>query len=347
MTLDPQASPPDVPPSHLSAIDEVFARYGITRTAPPVPVAASVLNENYHVETSAGPRFVRFHKKSRTRERLLLEHDVIRWAAKHGIPVNEPLADTEGRTLHSVGGRLVAVFSWLEGRHRLRGTIGPEDAATMADMLGRIHATLSGYDRSPLPYGKVGSIWDTRASIENLSRVDDVIRYYPAPSVEQLRIQAALRVQLALLESNQPRPASDFASLALQPCHGDYHNGNVILAPTGGVLAVVDWEMVSLLPPVFELLRFLTFSRLLEPGLIEASLTAYRRHAPLVAADCALGVETWWQALLHDTWVYTARFIQGARNVEQFFPESADHIRRFSDPAYRAELTAMLVRHAT
>lgn len=336
----------EAPAAHVKALDQLLGAHGLRRHGQPRPVEGSVLNHNYCVETAAGRRFVRLHKANRTRERLLREHRAMAWAAGQGLPVHPPLAAEGGETLIALGGVLGAVYSWLAGRHLSRGAILPAQSAALGAMQGRLHRVLAGYHDPDLAPGGTGGSWDTGASIAMLSRVDDLIRYYPAHSEWTLEVQGGLRTQLGLLESGVARPSSDFARIATQPAHGDYHERNVLFDDGGKVAAVVDWEMVGLLPPVFEVLRAVSFSLLMEPSLLAAYLEGYRREASLPADDCEPGVEMWWQSLLHDTWRYRTRFIEGDLRAERFFAESLALLTRFSDPAYRASIAATLRQHA-
>ena len=54
----------------------------------------------------------------------------------------------------------------------------------------------------------------------------------------------------------------------------------------------------------------------------------------------------WWQAAIHDTWVFSAVFIEGNSRVERFLPEKAPLLRRWSEPGYRAGVAALLGEHA-
>jgi len=345
MTLEPPLRPAGVPPAHVRAIDEVLARHGWARAGEPWPIPDSVLNDNYRVDTGAGPRFVRLHKQTRERERIELEHRVIAFAGERGIPVNPPIADASGRTVHSSGGALVAVFPWQEHRTLRRGAIDAGGAARLGDVHGRIHAALADFEDPALPGGKTGSRWDTEAAGLALTRIDDLIRYYPAPGEERLRIQAEVRFQLAILESGEARPDTDFAWLPTQPVHGDFHERNVLLAPgTDTVLAVVDWEIASRMPPVYELMRAIDFMGLLEEPLLDGYLSAYAAHGTVSAAEVEEGVEMWWQGCLHSTWVYTTLFIQGDDRVTGFLEETGARVRRLSSPAYRERLAERIKR---
>ena len=342
MTAESQSSA-GVPPAHARAIAETLAIYGLQVIGTPIPVLDSVLNNNYRVDAGHSRLFVRVHKQNRTRERLELEHRMITWAGAHAIPVNPPLADASGRTVHLSGGLLVAVFPWLEARTLARGAIDAEQATLLGEMQGRIHSAFAAFEAPDLRRGGTGSTWDTEETALVLSRIDDLIRYYPAPGEEMRRLQPELRFQLALVESPEARPTSDFAGLAAQPVHGDYHERNVLLDDAGSIAAVVDWEMAGYLPPIFELLRAVDFCGLLSEPLLRAYLHGYARSARLDPASVSPGVEMWWQSVLHDAWAYRLRFIRGDRRVDRFIVETGERVRRLADPEFRSWLNRTIL----
>jgi Ser/Thr protein kinase RdoA (MazF antagonist) len=264
----PEASPPsEAAPAHSERfLLECLRPWGIEPLSPPRPVDGSALNYNYRVDAEDGTYFLRIHKRSRTREQLETEHAVIAWAGEHGIPVNPAIPSADGRTLRSNGGSLVAVFPWVEASTLQRATLDEAGARLLGETLGTLQTKLRPMD---IELRKTNGelVWDTEASIGALSRVDDLIRYYPAPGEERLRIQEAIRFQMELLESQEPRPSSDFEYLVRQPCHSDFHERNVLVRE-GEVVAVVDWERVSLTPPIFELMRALTFCWSLDDPLV-------------------------------------------------------------------------------
>jgi Ser/Thr protein kinase RdoA (MazF antagonist) len=344
MSLESAPPTPILDAAQLRRIDDALSRHGLSRRGEPVPIPNSVLNQNFRVPTTRQDVVVRLHAPKNKLDRLERERRAMLFARERGIPVRPPLTASDGRHFHSIGGLLVSVYPWLDALVPRRGSINPEQAATMGEMQGRIHRALRDFSDPELT-DKSG--WDTEQSIADLSRVDDLIRYYPAPGETQLRIQEGLRFKLELLESPAARPRSDFAALPLQPVHGDYHDGNVLFAADGSVLAVIDWERVGLVPALPEVLRSVTFSLLLEPDLLTPYLQGYALHDVFPAEDCALGVEMWWQAMLHDTWIYTERFVRGVRTVDHFFADDAVRHRQFADPAYRQWLTGQVREHAS
>ncbi len=340
MSPELSAEPEPVSVQERRSIVEVLERYGLTITGEPEPVALSVSNRNFKVTTDNGPRFVRFLAKSRTRERQELASVVCAFAGANGIPVVAALADAKGRELHSLSNRFWAVYPWVEGVHLERGSIERAAAERLGEIHGRLHAVLRLFTDPRLRSDTNGSVWDAAQSLDDLGRVDDLIRYSPSPGSAQLRLQEQIRQIMALIDSPSSRPATDFAGVDRAVCHGDFHERNLIMNAAGELRAVVDWEMVALLPPVFEVLRAASFMGLLGPGLLEAYMGGYRRHAML--EQCEEGVEMWWQSQLHNTWVYRARFIEGNRAVGPFLEDHFATIIMFGDPAFRAQVAIRL-----
>jgi Ser/Thr protein kinase RdoA (MazF antagonist) len=342
----PPASEPGIPSAHRAAIAGLARMHAWELSGEPKQVPQSVSNANYRVETVTATWFVRAHRPLLPRERIEREHAAMAWAGERGIPVAPPLSDESGRTVHSIGGTFWSVFPWVEGRSLLRGAMTPGEAGSLGAMNGRLHAVLADWPAGDLHRNSELS-WDTEKSIADLSRVDDLIRYYPAQTEEQLQVQGWLRDQLELLEGGAARPASDFAGIPVQPTHGDPHERNLMVGATGEPVAVVDWERFCLNPPAFEVLRTLTFAHLLDEPLITAFLAGYRAEHRLDAGTIAPCVEFWWQSQLHNTWAYRDRFIKGNRAVEQFFGDGAAALRRFSDAGYRTGLAETLHREAS
>jgi len=330
----------------LSSIDDVLRRLGRARAGEPRRIE-SARNENFRVPTHDGPVFFRFHRPTRTRERLELNLAAMAHAGDRGIPVVRPLADADGKVLFPGGGRLASVYPWVEAVSYERRAISAAQASILGDLHGRLHGALADFTHSALePY--VETSWDREESIAVLSRVDDLIRYYPAPGEEQQRIQQGLRFQLALLESDVPRPAADFASLPRQALHGDFHEGNVLISLEGSVAAVVDWDMVGSGPRLVELVRALDFTLVLDDdAALQAYVAAYAAAAPYLAAHVEQSLDAWIQCVIHNTWVYRSRFIEGDHRVDHFLAAKPRRDRQFADPAFRRRLLNTLLRFAS
>lgn len=345
MTLLPLPTPPPAPGKGPAIVAAALRRFGHVQRGEPQLHPESVLNENYRVETDAGTRFVRLHRKTRQPARLAAEVVLLDWLAGEGLPVVLPERATDGQAVQLVAGRRVTVWPWVEGFIATGPHLTPAAAALLGEMQGRLHAHLARYPRADdFPAGGSGATWDVEAAIAELSRVDDLIRYYPAPGERRLQLQGYLREKLALLEAGVARAPEEFAHLPSQLVHGDYHERNVILAPAGdSIAAVVDWELASRIPRIFELVRALEFSGAVQDeALARAWLDGYRTHASLARDECEAGVAMWFHAQLANTWAYRRLFIEGDAAVDRFFDSGAEQLRRWNDPSFRERLIRLL-----
>lgn len=337
----------EVSANRMADIEIVAERFALGDVLAVAAVAESVLNENYRVSTSNGTWFARFIQKKRTRAIVEAEHRALVHVHEQGVPVALAREMPGGGTVTSVGGTLATVFPWIAGRTARRGAISASEAWAIGDAHGRTVQALAAYHDDVLQgRGRGETEWDTNRSIGELSRVDDVIRYFPSPPDDQAAAQRALRVQLALLESDEPRPPSDFATMPVQIEHGDFHERNVILGDDGRVAAVVDWERVRVLPRAFQLVRALDFTGLLAGGPFDEYVRSYCEHVRLQPGEGTMAMEQWWQSVIHSTWTFTEVFIRGNEPVRPFVPEIGPRLERLRDPSFRRLIAGTIERSA-
>ncbi len=335
-----------LPPSQkvVSAIENILSRFQSKLYSQPVLLSNSAQNENFRVETEKGPLFVRIYSNKLDLESIQREHEVLLWAAHQGLPVILPLALPEGATLLCEGDFSISVFPWVEGRLKLRGSLTEEDAFIFGEMQGRLHKALADYPAEDLPENLTGSFWDTNTTYRTLERIEtEVQKQCNDPEVSG-PILEGIWVQKSLLDVGCAQPVSAFAKIPRQPVHGDYHDGNVLFRENGQVLAVVDWEMVGRLPKIFELVRMLSFSRMVEEPLIGSYLQGYRSWVDITEDECEASIEMWWQSILHDTWALQNVFLDGNHRALKFLPYARERVRMFSKRKFREHLVARMLR---
>lgn len=342
----PELSPAAPDSRSLRIVDQVVRRYGLIPEQVD-PVGTSALNTNFRVDAGGRRFFVCIYRSGLGPERVAAAERMAQFAAAAGIPAPLPIEESPGKTVHVVERRLVCMFPWVEAAPPPQRTPDIVTARRLGEVLGRLHAVLSRYQDPALRKNGSGSDWETDGAADVLSRVDDLIRYYPSPPPWQQEVQRTLRRRLDLLESGAALPRSTFDGLAVQPVHGDFHDGNVLFDGNASLAAVVDWDMCGRLSPAFELLRAISFSHVLDEPRAVAFLRGYRSESRLVPGDCEPAVEMWWQAQLHDTWAFRERFIEGNRAVDPCFADDARRLETFADAAYRARLAGLLREHAT
>lgn len=330
----------------LPRIDALLAAVGRRRDGDPTRIEAGTLNRNYRVPTDSGAVFARRYRPDHGLAAIREEHAVTRWGRDRGAPAVAPLSAADGSTVVEIEGERWSLFPWIDGLQPVRGTLTPGQVETLGEAHGRIQRVFADHPRSD--GSTLGALsdrlaWDTAVAEETLDRVEHAARQAEAaPDVLE-----ALAFRRELLHQGQPRPFSDFAHLPCQLVHGDFHDEQVLFASDDTVLGVVDWERVGVAAPVWELIRSLSFSLLLETERLEDYLRGYRRHVRLAADECRDGIELWWQLRLNTMWVYEACFLQGNERVAPLFPDTDAHLRRFADPTWRAEIADRLATAAT
>lgn len=322
----------------VNLIPVVLGLHGIWPFEAGEPVAGGTLNWNFSIHTDAGRKFVRRYRDDIPTDRIRGEHDLLFWLAERGVPVAVPHETPGGATIVDVGNGRWAVFDWVEGEVPPRGSLTPARALMLGRAHGRIQELLADH---PLSSVAVLSMrWDKGESLALLKRVSDA-----ASGDADSRVLAAIARQTEALQSLDVLPPEAFASLPAQLLHGDFHDQQVIWHGES-IVAVVDWEMWRTDLRVWELVRSLAFSNLLDSPLMEQYLAGYREYILLSEEECRLGLRLWWQSRLVGLWVWAACFLQGNERVRSLFPAAIEDVDRATDEPWKAALEDRFVRAA-
>ncbi len=175
---------------------------------------------------------------------LTREYRVLEALQQADVPVARPLG------IRAIDGRTSYLMSYVPGTalpdaSALRtwsDTVAVRTVlASSAGTLGRIHRC----DHEQIGLAQHGRGGDYVG--RQLDRWLTQWRSGPAPIADAIpRLHAQLR---------DCRPKPRRAALV----HGDYHLGNLLLAPDGGIAAVVDWELSTIGDPLADLGTYLAF----------------------------------------------------------------------------------------
>ena len=320
-------------------IPDVIGRFGCWPYGQPRPVTGGTLNWNFEVESDGGRLFVRRYRDDLEPARIRKEHALVRWLSERGIPAPVPQKTEQDETLISMAGGNWAVFPWVDGVVKARGSLTPGEAELLGAVHGATQSVLADHPESGM--AQLTMRWDKAESQGYLERIAGAAEQQGAdPSM-----RAAIAKQRDLLDSLDVLPPEAFATLPSQLLHGDFHDHQVLWDETG-VVAVVDWELWRSDPRVWELIRSLAFSQLLgEPGMDEY-LSGYRRFVQLSEEECRLGMRLWWQSRVVGVWVWAAYFLQGNERVLKFIPDVIAELDHVADDAWKHGIEERFVRAA-
>ena len=211
----------------------------------------------------------------------------------------------------------------------------PSDPRSGGALLAELHAALRGCARLDLD----GRRLDPAGAAEVLSRIDDLIRYYPAPAEAQALLHAPLRRQLELVESfgGLAADGGDAAIVA------GYFPEQTVEAQ--GRRAPLLWGSLRRGWEAEDLILTAAWSGWLERSAFAAFLAGYSESGGSLEPSAAQpGVEAAWAVLLCDVRAWYGRFIRGRHELLPLLRRQAAAIALLEDPAARRTFAELLAR---
>ena len=340
--------PPPAPPAAARRVaDELLRRLSL---GPPLHLEIApggLLNQNLFATTARGAYFLKGYRYVDP-EPVRREHDLIRAVIAAGVPALPPLPDPSGQTFLRVGGRWWAAFPRLTAAQPEPDQLTEVHAFQMGRTLGATHAALAALPSLEVNRFPRKPQWQSAAVYVEMAEYEALIARKPVLDPFDQHTLATFGYRRSLLAGGVP-PADSFAALPQQLLHGDYHHRNLFFDPAGAVERVIDWELASLGPRAWELIRALDLSLRLaddvEAGgpLLTSLIRGYAAVAPLTAQECEAMPDLYWSARVHSLWVYEEHYRKGAAKTDRVAMEDLRTLQWLA--AHRARV-ASLLRHA-
>ncbi len=165
------------------------------------------------------------------RERLRACHEVVAQLEAAELPVAPPVAARDGAAFVVLGEWVYDLAPWIEGD---RFDESAEQAGTSGRAMARLHAALR---KLAVPVA-----------------LDSHAAFVPALAEAMRAHSAAGKAAADLYEAAWSELGSlGFEQWPVQMVHGDWHRGNVLFDPKGGVKAMLDFDELGLAPVAAEL----------------------------------------------------------------------------------------------
>ena len=113
------------------------------------------------------------------------------------------------------------------------------------------------------------------------------------------------------------------------------------------MVAVVDWEIWHTDARAWELIRSLSFSKLLDSPRLEEYLAGYGEHVRLTEDELQLALTLWFQSRLVGLWAWWAYVMEGNERVARFFPAMLTEFDHISDMDWQESVRSRVVDAAT
>jgi homoserine kinase type II len=319
-SLSPGAPESSAPPAARRVADELLRRFGLGGALDVRVVAGGMLNQNLFATTARGRFFLKGYRYVDPAA-VGREHALIAFVAARGVPAVAPLAGPSGESFLRVGGRLWAVFPALTDRQLPAQMLTTTLAAAMGRTLGRLHQVLSDLPPPEAARFPVRLLWDSAQAADEIAWYEVAIARLPALDPFDQHALSSFAYRRTLLRGGMPSPAG-FAGLPTQVLHGDFHEGNLFFAG-GDVSGIVDWELASVGPRAFEIIRTLDVALRLRDDLetggerLRAFLHGYLAHTPLTYEECVAMPELYWAHRVHNLWVYEEHYRKGSARTDR------------------------------
>ncbi|MFJ5123361.1 phosphotransferase [Kitasatospora sp. NPDC088548] len=321
------------PPVPHAALAEVLHRYRVGRLLTAEPVAEGLLNRGYRVTTEAGTYFLKCYVDAATANRPAITAHHRAMAALHalGLPVAPPLACAErSGTVAAFGGRLFALFPWIDGRHRHGTDHTLPQCAALGALLGRVHGALDDVCAplsQPSGYRSADPLDSARLAADLRRRARE---HHPYGELDAL-VERRLTERLNLLAEYAHRRPAPQAAPPTGWTHGDFHGLN-LLHKDGRISAVLDWDKLGPQPRAEEAVRAATLlfndrtSGVLDLVRVRHYSQAYRATGAATAEHLAAAVHRVWWERLNDFWMLQWRYQRADHRADPLYPASAGQL---------------------
>ena len=237
-------------------------------------IQGGIENTNYFLTSSVGTYVLTLFERL-THQQLPFYLHLMKHLAHHGIPVPDPVANSDGDILLTVEGKPAAVVNRLLGRSELAPT--PRHCHAVGDTLARMH--LAGKDFNRHQSNLRGLTWWNET-------VPVVLPF--------LNTSQSSLIQSELAFQNHVAKSSAYAALPCGPVHADLFRDNVMFEGTGDSLQLTgffDFYFAGVDTWLFDLAICLNDWCIdLDTGSLDAEkttalLAAYQVVRPLIAAE--------------------------------------------------------------
>ena len=237
-------------------------------------IQGGIENTNYFLTSSVGAYVLTLFERL-THQQLPFYLHLMKHLAHHGIPVPDPVANSDGDILLTLEGKPAAVVNRLMGRSELAPT--PQHCQAVGDMLARMHLAGKDYNRHQ-PNLRGLTWWNETVPV--------VLPFLNAS-------QSSL-IQSELAFQNHTANSSAYVALPRGPVHADLFRDNVMFEGAGNSLQLTgffDFYFAGVDTWLFDLAVCLNDWCIdLDTGALHvekttALLAAYQAVRPLISAE--------------------------------------------------------------
>jgi Ser/Thr protein kinase RdoA (MazF antagonist) len=301
-------------------------RWGISGVSEVRRVAEGLMNRNYRVDSDRG-RFFLKQFLDIAGDQIAFQHRVTTALARAGLPVPAPIALPDGGTRVTVRGERYALYPWVAGRHRHGLELSLDECGALGRLLARLHAELAGI-MPPVQQTLVVPTSEPQDTVAMIERLLGRLRRQASRDAFDELAERRLSERGPLLDRFADQRPAACDTPVVGYVHGDFHALN-LLYDGGEVIAILDWDRLSVRPYTLELVRAATLffghgdERGLDLDRVRAFAGAYRRESGIDVPEIRRAVHRMWWERLNDLWMLEWRYLRDDCSCDHLFPGAA------------------------
>lgn len=331
--------------SDHAILAEVAAEFDLGRVDDWSVVTEGLLNRNWKI-TVSGASYAVKQVLDVTAEQARQQHAATECLAERGLPVPAPLRTRTGKTLWEAAHGNFCVLPWITGTHVAGRDWTLDQAAHVGHLLAQLHVVLAEVMPPVTAVAARAKAPEPEKAKHAIDRYLGIIASRAAQDPFDVLVERRLRQRRDLLESVVHLRPDDTA--LVKPygwVHGDFHDLNLLWSGNA-VVAVIDWDRLSVRPLAAEVVRSATLlfatgdERGLLLGHVAAFAAAYRRVRPLAVEDLADAAHRLWWERVCDLWQLKRHYDQDDVSCDHLFVSACQLLEWWSE--HRDGVTAAL-----
>ncbi|QSB06661.1 phosphotransferase enzyme family protein [Natronoglycomyces albus] len=288
-------------------------------------VPTGLLNKSWRVEAASGTYLLKLFKDV-TGPTLQFQFRVLHTLGSAGVPVVLPIPSIGRTPTIILDGHELGVFPWVAGRHRSGLAMSHSACRHLGAVIGQMHRAL----HMSVPPSTPLQEKPQQTNEQALRRVDELLELVSAGRGDETGFERmaeqTLRLKRGWLVRLADRRPPDTPSAVTGYIHGDLHPHNVMHGPDDSVVALLDWDRLTVGSYAKEMVRSAIFyftygdERGLDVGRIAAYAAGYRSVFDIGDAEIALASHQLWWDRMTDNWVIEWHYLRHNASCDHLLP---------------------------
>ena len=270
-------------------------------------------------ETSKPTYFLRRYKTADL-AKIHREHRYISEVASKLAFVPSPIEGRNRSTVLTVDKQHFALFPAARGQLVAQSELSAVHAFEAGVAMAKLHQVMERGQVDGLP--EITLAWTKGDWVKRLDDVIEALKANEKDDNAELDSWALKRAtqQRAYLAGDSSLHHYEPVTRKI-PVHGDFHHFNVFFDECAKVSGVIDWDLLQLMPPSYDIVRACHYMFQLDIGKSAAFINGYFTYRHLTREELNDGAKAWGIYADHHVWALEEAYLHGNCSAKKFIPQ--------------------------